>query len=434
MKIILKSLALLSALLIMSCQNTSENSQLETQKNFKVSGKIFRLNTDEMSFDLLKETAVDPTSNEGKSRYNVQYSNETEFIEVIKQNNFRGIEGEHWAYVYNLDRGKLDQANVKKAKSGDPFLSLHATVLKKGEDPSAYEAKSNSVIGLFTPENDSPHYRKATIELDGKKIPFRLRGPRAQVEIRKSIKVEDIAADGWETELSVKIVEGQWIAQEVEVTRRPDPREVDDPKLPRILVIGDSISMNYHQAAKDALGGIANYYRNDGNAGPSDRGALCIDLWVGDVQQPGLHWDVIQFNFGLHDLKQMYDEPSEEYGAYQLPLDEYKNNLRTVITKLKKTGAKLMWCTTTPVPNSSIGRWGNKVMGRRKDEDLVFNKAALEVILEHPEIQVNDINSFIRKSQSFNEWRKGKDVHFWGKDLQELVGKAVAHNLQKVLK
>ena len=92
-----------------------------------------------------------------------------------------------------------------------------------------------------------------------------------------------------------------------------------------------------------------------------------------------------------------------------------------------------MWCSTTPVPNNSHGKWENGTFGRHKDEDLVFNQAALEVIRKHPEILVNDLNGFVRSSASFDNWRKGTDVHFWGSAEQKLVGKAVADAVQEAL-
>lgn len=434
MKAHLKPAILLSLVFIMSCQNLPDDQFHSSGESFDVTGKIFRLDHQSRSFDLLKETAIDPRVNEGRSRYEIHWINQTEFTEVVEQNSFEGLNGSYTAYFYNLNKGKLDDANAKNAKSGEPFIALHATLLKDGEDTSAYGIGDSSVLGKFTPLESSPRFREGHIELDGKKVPVKLRGPRALIKIRKPIEVKEIASHGWEANLKISIEKNKWVAEKVDVTRRPDPREIDDPKLPRVLVIGDSISMNYHEAAKSALEGVANYYRNDGNAGPSDRGAQCVDLWLGDYEQPGLHWDVIQFNFGLHDLKQMYDESSKEYRAYQLPLSEYQANLKNVIEKLKKTGAKLVWCTTSPVPNSSTGKWGDKVMGRRKDEDLVFNKAALEVVSQYPDIAVSDINSFIRGSSSFDDWRKGSDVHFWGRDLQTLVGKAVADNLKNALK
>jgi hypothetical protein len=180
---------------------------------------------------------------------------------------------------------------------------------------------------------------------------------------------------------------------------------------------------------------VANYYRVEGNAGPSDRGVVAMELWLGDYTQPGLHWDVIQFNHGLHDLKQFYDEQTETYGRHQITIEQYKANLEREIVIMKRTGATLMWCSTTPVPNSSIGYWKQGTMGRQKDEDLVFNKAAMEVLANHPDILINDLNQSIRANKSgvFDKWWEGKDVHFWGRPQQEVVGKAVAEAIKKAL-
>ena len=105
---------------------------------------------------------------------------------------------------------------------------------------------------------------------------------------------------------------------------------------------------------------------------------------------------------------------------------------------MRKTGATLMWCSTTPVPNSSVGRWDDVTMGRRKDEDMIFNRAALEVIEKHPDILINDLNGTIRgavkNTDLFDAWSKGKDVHFWGRPQQQFVGRAVAEAIKNALK
>jgi len=433
----MKSLPLLLSFLFtsMTLHSSPSLTPFESQKesSFDATGKIFRLDLQKRSFDLLKETAIDPTTSEGNSRYLVHFDNNTRFTEEVIQNNFKDVKGTSLAYFYDLDQGKLDESNAASAKQGKAFVALKVCLLAEGDDPSAFKVKANSVLGLFNADPASENFREGRIIQDGKEVPVRLRGPGATVVIRKPIQVENIGSNGWEASLTLRLQNNRFMAEKVDVVRRTDPREVDDPKLPRILIIGDSISMNYHDAAKEALKGVANYYRNDGNAGPSDRGTTCIDLWLGDHEQPGLHWDLIQFNFGLHDLKQMFDETSQSYGDYQLAPEAYKKNLESVILQLKKTGAKLVWCTTTPVPNNSTGTWGDKVMGRRKDEDLVYNRAALEVLKNHPDISVNDINSFIRQCKGFDTWRQQSDVHFWSQDLQSLIGQAVADHLKGVL-
>ncbi|MDZ4288610.1 MAG: SGNH/GDSL hydrolase family protein, partial [Prosthecobacter sp.] len=72
--------------------------------------------------------------------------------------------------------------------------------------------------------------------------------------------------------------------------------------LPRVLLIGDSISMGYTLGVRKLLAGKANVHRIPQNGGPTKNGVANIDKWLGDG-----HWDVIHFNWGIHDLKFMPD-------------------------------------------------------------------------------------------------------------------------------
>eukprot|EP00050_Salpingoeca_kvevrii_P010934 m.11514 g.11514 ORF g.11514 m.11514 type:complete len:197 (+) comp3161_c0_seq2:2-592(+) len=74
-------------------------------------------------------------------------------------------------------------------------------------------------------------------------------------------------------------------------------------------------------------------------------GETCLDNWLVTQAQQPVHWDVIQFNFGLHDL----DNSTSNLEAYTLQL--------TNITKrLLNTGASLQYALTTPfMPDATIG-------------------------------------------------------------------------------
>jgi len=323
----------------------------------------------------------------------------------------------------------LSDENAQAAAAGQPFVVIKATVLAPDDDASDYAVNQNNRLGRFTIDPTVPRHWGGTVELDGRAVPVRLRGPNAQVSIRSIASEDDLASGFWAAKLAgQRRLDGSFEATNLEITPQADPRAVDDPSLPRVLVIGDSISVNYHEAAKAALAGIANYHRIESNSGPSDRGVACAELWLGDYTQKGLQWDLIQFNHGLHDLKQPYDPETGEWGAHQVSIEDYKRNLEQITQTLKKTGAILAWCTTTPVPNNSQGPYA-----RRKDEDLVFNAAAREIMSRHPEIRIHDINTFIRQSPAFDNWRQGSDVHFWGQQEQALVGQEVARLIREAL-
>jgi hypothetical protein len=52
----------------------------------------------------------------------------------------------------------------------------------------------------------------------------------------------------------------------------------------------------------------------------------------------------LQFNFGLHDL-----ETAGPTGPFAVPPANYTANLASIWERLAQTGAKVIWCTTTPV-------------------------------------------------------------------------------------
>jgi hypothetical protein len=415
-------------LLLFGCGSSTE---FPADDFTRVKGKAFKVDPDSRQFELLKETAFDPQTNEGRSRFIVRWTPDTEFIRVERQNNFEGLEGQRMVLVKPHEKD-----TAKAAADGTPtIVTLEVTVFAEGEDLSDWSVQEGEILAPFTADPDAEKFSGGVLQFDGKSMPLRLRGPRARVDIRSKTTEDEIADGFWEVGLSGHVEsEGKWVARRISLKKQPDPRAGDDPDLPRILVVGDSISMNYHRAAKEALEGIANYHRIDGNGGPSDRGVVCMELWLGDYTQEGMHWDVIQFNHGLHDLKQWYDEETGQYGTHMVPVDAYQKNLEREIRIMKKTGAKLVWCTTTPVPRDSVGRWKEGTMGRQQDEDLVYNRAARELMKRHPEIAINDINTFIRESDAFDEWRKQNDVHFWDRKLQEKVGQAVAEGLKEVIR
>jgi lysophospholipase L1-like esterase len=193
--------------------------------------------------------------------------------------------------------------------------------------------------------------------------------------------------------------------------------------LPRVLLIGDSISIGYTLDVRRALKDVANVHRPRTNCGPTTKGVKELSAWLGKDK-----WDVIHFNFGLHDLKWMgpngenLAEPNKAGNQPQVSIADYAKNLEIIVTRLKKTGAVLIWRNTTPVPKGARGR----VVG----DSVKYNTAALDVMKRH-EIQVDDMYSYSLAKQT--QIQKPKDVHFT-RDGSAFLGEKVAQVIQRQLK
>ncbi len=186
---------------------------------------------------------------------------------------------------------------------------------------------------------------------------------------------------------------------------------VDDPALPRVLLLGDSISIGYTLPTRAALAGKANVHRPAANCGPTSRGLESIDAWLGDGR-----WDVIHFNWGLHDLK-FID------GKHQVPLDQYDANMRKLVARLKQTGATLVWCSTTPVPEGC--------KPPRTNADALAYNAAAKRIMDAEGIAVDDLYAFALPR--LKEIQQPANVHFTGEGSAVLAGQ-VAKSILEALK
>jgi acyl-CoA thioesterase-1 len=198
----------------------------------------------------------------------------------------------------------------------------------------------------------------------------------------------------------------------------------DDPNLPRVLVIGDSISIGYTVPVRAKLKGKANVHRPLANCAATINGLKDLDKWLGDPKTPAGKWDVIHFNWGLHDLK-YHDGKGTiravNEGTQQVPVAEYEKNLRTLVKRLKETGATLIWASTTPVPEGTLGR----VPADAKK----YNDAAARVMKDEG-VQTDDLYAFAEPKLA--EIQLKANVHFSPSGYDALAG-AVAGTIEKAL-
>jgi acyl-CoA thioesterase-1 len=187
----------------------------------------------------------------------------------------------------------------------------------------------------------------------------------------------------------------------------------DDPKLPRVLLIGDSISIGYTPAVRELLKGKANVHRIATNGGPTSNGVKNIEAWLGKEK-----WDVIHFNFGLHDLKVMPD------GKHQVERDQYEKNLEALVERFQKTGAKVIWATTTPVPE------GKLTPPRNFGDVAEYNAIAAKVVAAH-KVAIDDLNAAI--TPDIKTLQKPHDVHYTADGYKALAAE-VAKSIEAALK
>lgn len=187
----------------------------------------------------------------------------------------------------------------------------------------------------------------------------------------------------------------------------------DKPGLPRVLLIGDSISMGYTFPVRKLLDGKANVHRIPTNGGPTRNGVSNIEKWIGKEK-----WDVIHFNWGIHDLKYMPD------GKRQVESADYEKNLRTLVARLKMTGAKLIWASTTPIPDGELNP------PRRFGVVKEYNDIAAKVMSENG-VQINDLNAHV--TPEFERLHTPRDLHYT-REGSEFLAKKVAAEIKKAIK
>jgi hypothetical protein len=177
------------------------------------------------------------------------------------------------------------------------------------------------------------------------------------------------------------------------------PTEV--PGSPRILVLGDSISMGYTLPLRHLMGERANVLRPAENCRSSRHLRQRLDEYLCSAK-----WDMIQFNCGLHDLVAIGPDGKglafSAGGTIQVPLAEYRDNLEWIALRLKRTGAALFWVSTTPVGATPF---------RRQADVVRYNAEALAVMNRHG-IPVIDLHAYVLDGidRGALQWSDG--VHF----------------------
>lgn len=198
----------------------------------------------------------------------------------------------------------------------------------------------------------------------------------------------------------------------------------DDPALPNVLLIGDSISIGYTVDVRKRLKGKADVFRIPTNGQTSGYGVENIDKWLGDRK-----WDVIHFNWGLWDICYRHPDSKQQghrdkvNGKLSVTPKQYRENMEKIVARLKETGAELIWCATTPVPEGEAGR--------KVGDEIAYNRIAAEIMGKHG-VATNDLHTHALKKLPGIAVKKG-DVHFTAAGnahLAEKVAESVSARLK----
>ena len=209
------------------------------------------------------------------------------------------------------------------------------------------------------------------------------------------------------------------------------PSVIPTNNLPKVLMFGDSICGGYGaevikllagKATVTKLGSVAGYRIKEqpvwqrGPAGHLNFGSALF--CVSDFDRFEKHlaetkYDCIHFNFGLNDIFRGRN------GKWYNPPEQYAEHLDKIVTLLKANGAKIIWATTTPIPDNDPDRPAG--------DDLIYNAAAEKVMKKHG-IPVNDLHGVITRWDGYAGWKKGNDVHFSGA-VYEMLAKQVADKI-----
>ena len=187
----------------------------------------------------------------------------------------------------------------------------------------------------------------------------------------------------------------------------------DQSHLPKVLIIGDSISIGYTPFVTEFLEGKAIVKHNTGNAQDTNKGLSDLTEWLAAD-----NWEIIHFNWGLWDMR--YDNGFDS--PPRIPLADYKANLTKLVKQLKSHPAKLIFANTTPVPTGAKRR----IPGT----ELKYNRAALEIMTNN-NIPVNNLHQLI--NPQLPKYQRKADVHF-NKQGSQTMAQLIADSIAPLLR
>ncbi len=201
------------------------------------------------------------------------------------------------------------------------------------------------------------------------------------------------------------------VREEIEWLNVWVPAGNSNKNLPRVLLIGDSITQGYYQEVADRLKGKAVVARLTTSKSAGDPGLLAEVSLVLSLNR----FDVIQFNNGLH--------------GWEYTEEEYAKGLADLVDVIHKEApaAKLVWAATTPLL-AGDNQDQIALRAERAKRVKVRNGLAAEFMAKEG-IPINDLYTLVADKP---EWYSPDRTHFNAQG-KAVLGAQAAEHLERVL-
>ena len=153
-----------------------------------------------------------------------------------------------------------------------------------------------------------------------------------------------------------------------------------------VILLGDSIRINYQEVVKNQLENKADIWVPDENCQDSVFVLKNLDKWL-----TGKRPDVIHINCGLHDVF------IENNGLPRRTPEDYRENLDKIFSILTSEfiSSQIIFALTTPVyeERQKTSKTYGRLVRRNTDIDAI-NKKAIEVCRKY-NVKIDDLNSAV---------------------------------------
>jgi len=166
----------------------------------------------------------------------------------------------------------------------------------------------------------------------------------------------------------------------------------------KIYIIGDSISIHYGPYLKQYLAGVMDYARKEGeteallnldnpqgaNGGDS---SMVLSFMKALAKSGGVDADLLLVNCGLHDIVR-----NPETGKARVSIDDYENNLRSLVSVAGNMRTDLAWIRTPPCDEKVHNRPGMSFY--RFSADCAAYNAVADRVMSETGVPSIDLHAF----------------------------------------